>query len=267
MMSRFSELRDKAKQCLDEIFATPLVCDQSTQTDDAPSEDLKSILKKRKAEFWDIFDEVLNGEDTVFSRHVIVHPGKGFKRTPESRAGTLSDISDNEEPDEQEDDHLSARNEPSDSSTAATSKADTNIRQKLMRELAKKRNINVSAESALNILFRGQSNEQLIEQLEATTPPALPVNYTLQYETMMEFAKIEPNTYANLDKDTQRRYIAGIMDELFTLIIKHKTKPTSLRAISNHYNTNYDHIYDVWRGRSTNPYLTVSLPPDLQNLR
>lgn len=265
-MDRFEALRKKAKLCLDEIFVTPLVKDQGTQTEEIADDDLKSILRKRKAEFWDIFDEILNGENTIFSRHVTVVPGKGFKR-PESGASSVSDVSDDNEPVVSEEDSVSPCAKSPEFSTAASSKVETSVRLKLMRELAEKRNLQVYDAASLDTLFHGQTNEQLIEQIDTCTPPAPAFCYTMHFEQLMDFGKIEQGAYATLNKETKQKYVAGIMDELFKLMKQHDSKPASLRAIASAYNVSYDHIYDVWRGRSSNPYLTVERPAHLHNLR
>jgi len=265
-MDRFEALRKKAKLCLDEIFVTPILKDQATQTEEIADDDLKSILRKRKAEFWDIFDEILNGENTIFSRHVTVVPGKGFKR-PEGGASSVSDVSDDNEPVVSEEDSVSPCAKSPEFSTAASSKVETSVRLKLMRELAAKRNLQVYDEASLDTLFHGQTNEQLIEQIDTCTPPAPAFCYTMHFEQMMEFGKIGQGVYLDLDKEMKQRYVAGIMDELFKLMKKHDSKPASLRAIANVYHCNYDHMYDVWRGRSSNPFLTVQRPAHLHNLR
>jgi len=267
-MSYLSTLRNKAKLCLDEIFVTPLTEDVGTQTDFS-EEPLKNVIRKRKAEFWDIFESVC-GEDTLFSRHVTVNaPGsKGFKgkRPEEGGIGSISDIENSPE---------TPCSVPScsgtvESTAAATADVPTRQRKKLMREIAAVNGIEYNDDTALNTLFRGQTNDQLIAQLDEgdQKPPAAAVkSYTMNYEDMMEFGIIEVGVYETLDKEMRRKYCAGIMDEVYRLIDQYKAKPTSLRAIATKYNCLYDHLYDIWRGRANNPFLTVSRPTCIQNLR
>ncbi len=260
-----NQLKEKAKRCIDDIFVSPASEDASTQTD-FEEEPLKNVIRKRKAEFWDIFESVC-GEDTFFSRHVTVNPSGSKGKQAEGGAGAISDI---------ESSPLAAHSLSSRSGTAESTVADsvevwTRQRTKLMREVAATTGIQYADDSALDTLFHGQTNHQLIEKLDevADEPdqPAPPAFSAIAYEEMMSFGKIEPGAYDKLDKEMRRKYCAGIMSDLYTLIGEHKRKPSSLRAIATMYNVPYDHLYDIWRGRACNPYLTVHRPACVQNLR
>lgn len=259
-----AELREKAKRCIDDIFVDPVVADATTQTD-FEEEPLKNVIRKRKAEFWDIFESVC-GEDTLFSRHVTVNAAASKGKQAESGAGAISDI---------ESSPLATRSLSSRSGTAESTVADsaevwTRQRTKLMREVARSTGIEYSDEAALDTLFHGQTNHQLIEKLDNDDdekPALCPPTASLAYEDAMTFGILEPGAYERIDKDMRRKYCAGIMNELYTLIAEHQKKPTSLRAIATHYNVPYDHLYDIWRGRAGNPYLTVHRPACVQNLR
>ena len=262
-MSYLDKLRHKAKRCIDEIFVSPTTANIGTQTD-FEEEPLKNVIRKRKAEFWDIFESVC-GEDTLFSRHVTVNTaGSKGKRQAEGGVGPISDIENSPEPPSM----LPSCSGTPDSSTASTADVPTRNRKKLMREIAAVNGIEYNDDTALSTLFRGQTNDQLIAQLGDSEPPAAAVkSYTMCYEDLMEFGIMEAGTYETLDKEMRKKYCAGIMDELYRLINQYKAKPTSLRAISQKYNCTYDHLYDIWRGRASNPYLTVTRPTCIQNLR
>ncbi len=258
------DLKEKAKRCIDDIFVDPLVTDATTQTD-FEDEPLKNVIRKRKAEFWDIFESVC-GEDTFFSRHVTVNPSGSKGKQAEVGAGAISDI---------ESSPLAARSLSSRSGTAESTVVDsvevwTRQRTKLMQEVAATTGIQYVDDSALDTLFHGQTNHQLIEKLDNADdekPGICPAVASLCYVDAMEFGIMEPGAYDKIDKDMRKKYCAGIMSELYRLIAEHQKKPTSLRAISTKYNVPYDHLYDIWRGRSSNPYLTVQRPVCVQNLR
>ena len=235
---------------------------------------MKNVIRKRKAEFWDIFESVC-GEDTFFSRHVTVNtPGSKDKRPAESRTSTISDIENSPEPTRSLRSCAIPCSVPSctrtaDSTAASSEDVPKRQRLKLMREIASTNNIEYSDDAALDTLFHGQTNDQLVAQLDDEQPPPATTTKccSLNYEDLMEFGTIEEGAYERLDKETKLRYCAGIMDNLYRLIGEYKMKPTSLRAIATKYHVNYDHIYDIWRGRKMNKYLTVSRPSCVQNLR
>ncbi len=253
-MANIAELKIRACEALNDILRTPVCVEVGTQTDFPMEEgDMLSLLRKRKNEVLFVVDKLLREEPA--------------EETEEEESDEESSVASEESVIEsvvtEKSSPITEKPSPLSSATITTDDTAhrTNVsqrrRMKLLKELARHQQIEYESENQLRELYHGLSVDDIIKQIpgEAEEPAVTRIKSKVDFIPLMNLPSITENQYKSISRDGQYKYVAAVVNRVRELKEIHGT-PYSMRAVSHHYNLNYDTFYDAWRKRSSrNPYL------------
>lgn len=268
MARDIERLRSLANAVLQDIDATPIYQDVGVQTDsiEEPTESLKSVLRKRKGEFLSIIDDLLDiglarqakvriqderryeesiqpaddDAETISSRESSIHSVTGQQDTPRSNGTCAQTVTT--------------------ATTAYRNDAETIAeirRNKIMEEVAIFQGVKFKDIAELNVLYHGQTFEELLQMLPEHSPadPKLNLGVRVDLIDLMDVPKLDYDTVKKLSRAGKQKYVAAVVLRMKQLI-KQYGEPASLRKIGHSYNIDYNTFYDTYKQRRDNPYLT-----------
>ncbi len=248
-MANIAELKLRACEALNDILRTPVCIDVGTQTDFPMEEaDMLSLLKKRKNEVLFVVDKLLREEPEESDDESSVASSE--------ESVIESVVTEKSSPITEKSSPLSSATITTDD-TAHRTNVSQRRRMKLLKELARHQQIEYESENQLRELYHGLSVDDIIKQIpgEAEEPAVTRIKSKVDFIPLMEIPSITENQYKSISRDGQYKYVAAVVNRVRELKEIHGT-PYSMRAVSHHYNLNYDTFYDAWRKRSSrNPYL------------
>lgn len=252
-MANIAELKLRACEALNDILRTPVCVDVGTQTDFPMEEgDMLSLLRKRKNEVLFVVDKLLREEPAVETEQ----EESEDESSVASEESLIESVATEKVPSP-----LTERQSPSATvttdDTAHRTNASQRRRMKLLKELARHQQIEYESERQLRELYHGLSVDDIIRQIpgEAEEPTVRRIKSKVDFLPLMDIPSITADQFKSISRDGQHKYVAAVVNRVRELKDIHGT-PHSMRAVSHHYNINYDTFYDAWRKRSTrNPYL------------
>ncbi len=248
-MANIAELKLRACEALNDILRTPVCIDVGTQTDFPMEEaDMLSLLKKRKNEVLFVVDKLLREEPEESDDESSVASSE--------ESVIESVVTEKSSPITEKSSPLSSATITTDD-TAHRTNVSQRRRMKLLKELARHQQIEYESENQLRELYHGLSVDDIIKQIpgEAEEPAVTRIKSKVDFIPLMNLPSITENQYKSISRDGQYKYVAAVVNRVRELKEIHGT-PYSMRAVSHHYNLNYDTFYDAWRKRSSrNPYL------------
>ena len=268
MARDIERLRNLANAVLKDIDATPICHDVGVQTDtvEEPTESLKSVLRKRKGEFLSIIDELLDfglerqskvriqderrcedsiqssddDAETISSGESSIHSVTGQPDTPASDGTCAQTVT------------TATTTYRNDAETVAEIR-----RNKIMEEVALFQGVKFKDIAELNVLYHGQTFEELLQMLPEHSPadPKLNLGARVDIIDLMDVPKLDYETVKKLSRAGKQKYVAAVVIRMKQLIEQYG-EPASLRKIGHSYNIDYNDFYDTYKGRRDNPYMT-----------